>query len=158
MGFIPAADSWFSVGDRGVVVPKRKCYLYISKENKVVGLCLADEISEAYPLVVSSKLPTTVTQEINDRNNNPSSPFDGASSLERSNVACPASLGIYQIWCHGTYRRRGISRTLVDAARSFAFFGACVPLSRVAFSSPTAEGLCFARSYCGTASVLVYDC
>ena len=73
------------------------------------------------------------------------------------------------MWVHAKYRNLGIARALVDAARSNMIFGYNVPVSNLAFSSPTESGIRFAKHYnageVGTQSlqldaveVLVYDC
>lgn len=152
MGFSPSAMSWVSGDLRN---DSRRCLLYISSQRRVIGLCITDKISAAFPLLLDCS--ESLNQQQHDTfgdNANLSSPL----GLERSNDSCPASLGIYQIWCHSKYRRTGISRRMVDAARSSAYFGLSVPLSHLAFSSPTADGISFARNYCGGATpLLVYD-
>jgi hypothetical protein len=151
MGFCPSAVSWLSRDSRN---NSRRCLLYISSQRRVIGLCIIEKISAAFPLLLDFSKSFKQQHDTSGDNANPSAPL----CLERSNDSCPASLGIYQIWCHSKYRRAGISRRMVDAARSTAYFGLSVPLSHLAFSSPTADGISFARNYCGSATpLLVYD-
>jgi len=127
MGFFPSM-SWLSGDLRN---NSRRCLLYISSQRRIIGLCIMEKISEAFPLLLDSSKPFKQQRETLGDNANPSTPL----CLERSNDSCPASLGIYQIWCHSKYRRAGISRRMVDAARSSAYFGLSVPLSHLAFST-----------------------
>jgi hypothetical protein len=155
MGFIPAASSWLSGNTRDT--SKRRCYLYISNQRRVIGLCIVDRISEAFPLLNSS----TTSKRQNEVGGDEEifSKISSALCLERSNDSCLASLGVFQIWCHSKYRRTGISRTLLDAARTSFYFGTSVPKFRIAFSSPTADGINFAKKYCcSNTPILVYDC
>ncbi len=119
-------------------------YLYISKK-RVVGLLLVKRIQRAYQVV----LPNS-TDDTDDKKT-------ASFSISRSLKSTRALLGIHQIWVHSSHRNKGIASKLVTAARDHLIFGMAIPLELVAFSSPTEEGLQFARSYVGVERPLVYD-
>jgi N-acetyltransferase len=120
-------------------------YLYISKK-RVVGLLLVKRIQRAYQVV----LP-------NNANDTDDKKTASSFSISRSLKSTRALLGIHQIWVHSSHRNKGIASKLVTAARDHLIFGMAIPLELVAFSSPTEEGLQFARSYVGVERPLVYD-
>ena len=126
----------------GSIDGNAKCYLYISKK-RIVGLLLTKRIQRAYEL-----LPSKEAHETNNRN---------SSCISRSLKPSKALLGVHQIWVHKSHRHRGIASRLVTAARDHLIFGMCVPLELVAFSSPTDEGLRFAKTYVGSDRPLIYD-
>ena len=107
-------------------------YIYVSKK-RVVGLLSVRRIQRAYEL-----LPSSISR---------------SCSLNSSK----ALLGIHQIWVHNSHRSRGIASKLVTAARDHFIFGMMIPLELVAFSSPTEEGLRFAKRYLDSERPLVYD-
>ena len=122
-------------------------YMYISKK-RVVGLLMVKRIQRAYELFPSkhgSEGGCSDTVE------------DNSSSISRSLKPSKALLGVHQIWVHKSHRHRGIASKLVTAARDHLIFGMMVPLELVAFSSPTDEGLRFAKSYVGSDRPLIYD-
>ena len=119
-------------------------YIYISKK-RVVGLLMVKRIQQDYELLSSKE---------GDDNTNSN---DNSSSISRSLKPSKALLGIHQIWVHNSHRSRGIASKLVTAARDHLIFGMMVPLELVAFSSPTDEGLRFAKSYIGSERPLIYD-
>ncbi len=118
------------------------CFLYILKK-RIVGLLLVKRIQRAYEL-----LPSKDAHENNNRY---------SSCISRSLKPSKALLGVHQIWVHKSHRHHGIASRLVTAARDHLIFGMCVPLELVAFSSPTDEGLRFAKTYVGSDRPLVYD-
>ena len=65
------------------------------------------------------------------------------------------AMGVQQIWVRDEYRRRGVARQLVDAARREFVCGG-VKKSSVAFSQPTAAGRQFAFSYIKKPFILAY--
>jgi GNAT superfamily N-acetyltransferase len=74
--------------------------------------------------------------------------------VSRRRVA--VALGVAQVWVAAAFRRRGVARGLLDAARRHAVFGCEVPRAALAFSQPTAGGLALAAAYLGTPHVPVY--
>ena len=116
-------------------------YMYISKK-RVVGLLKVKRIQRAYEL-----LPPNKEEEKGK----------GNSSISRSLKPSKALLGVHQIWVHKSHRQRGIASKLVTAARDHLIFGMMIPLELVAFSSPTDEGLVFAKGYTASDTPLIYD-
>jgi len=106
----------------------RTAFLYVSNK-KIVGFLTAQLIDEAFALCA-----------------------DGS----RSKVASRAILGVHQIWCHGSHRHKRIATRLVETARDKMVFGYKVPLDKIAFSSPTADGIKFAKRVLKTDSPLIY--
>ena len=90
-------------------------------------------------------------------NNNDTSGTGNAASISRSLKPSKALLGVHQIWVHNSHRQKGIASKLVTAARDHLIFGMLVPYELVAFSSPTEEGLRFAKSYIDSERPLIYD-
>ena len=119
----------------------------------VVGLLLAELIESAYRLLEPEG-------ESEGRGDGGGGGESAAVSrgVRRSKKRERAFLGIHQIWCHRSHRGNGVASKLVDIARSNIVYGMAVSPIMVAFSSPTAEGLRFARNYVGTETPLVYDC
>jgi hypothetical protein len=81
-----------------------------------------------------------------------SSEWQSAASLK-----VPLILGVRVIWVHQSMRRNGVASKLLDAARKHYMFGAALPRSACAFTSPTADGHLFATRYCGTENLLVFN-
>lgn len=67
-----------------------------------------------------------------------------------------ASVGIYQIWTHPSYRRKGVGTRLLDTVRKRMVWGTEVDRKLLAFSQPTQDGLQLAQSYCKGGPVLTY--
>eukprot|EP00578_Thalassiosira_sp_NH16_P003419 CAMPEP_0181139678 /NCGR_PEP_ID=MMETSP1071-20121207/34908_1 /TAXON_ID=35127 /ORGANISM="Thalassiosira sp., Strain NH16" /LENGTH=291 /DNA_ID=CAMNT_0023226597 /DNA_START=220 /DNA_END=1095 /DNA_ORIENTATION=+ len=124
-----------SLDDSSRIPAKMTSYMYISKK-RVVGLLVVKRIERAFELDNNKGEPTTIS---------------------RSLTPSRALLGIHQIWVHRGQRHRGIASKLVSAARDHLIFGMVVPIELVAFSSPTDEGLRFAKSYVGSERPLIYD-
>lgn len=68
----------------------------------------------------------------------------------------PAAIGISKIWVHPAHRRAGVARRLTDCARRHTVYGLAVAPADMAFSSPTPEGVAFARKYTGRPDFLIY--
>ena len=130
-------------------------YLYVSNK-RVVGLLLVKRIQRAYPVVIPKSI---IIDTNNDKINNHQGESSSSSSfsISRSLKSSRALLGIHQIWVHSSHRNKGIASKLVTAARDHLIFGMMIPLELIAFSSPTMEGLRFAKSYVGVERPLVYD-
>ncbi|KAL3767148.1 hypothetical protein ACHAW5_003167 [Stephanodiscus triporus] len=126
----------------GGIAGNAACYMYISKK-RIVGLLLVKRIQCAYEL-----LPSKGAHDENKGN---------SSSISRSLKPSKALVGVHQIWVHKSHRHRGIASRLVTAARDHLIFGMHVPVELVAFSSPTDEGLRFAKTYIGSDRPLIYD-
>lgn len=129
----------------GYLFGGKTAYLYI--ENKrVLGFCTVEPISKAFHLH-----PTDNESKTDDNDNH-------ESTSSRSMESSKAMIGVHQLWCHRSHRKRQIATMLVDTARSKFVYGLNVPLNMVAFSSPTSDGARFARTYGNTDKPLVYDC
>lgn len=135
------------------------CYLYISKK-RVVGLMMVKRIQRAYELLSPSNKETSHYKD-NKNNDDDDKKRNGNNnsslSISRSLKPSRALLGIHQIWVHKLHRHCGIASKLVSAARDYLIFGMSVPIELIAFSSPTEEGLRFAKSYVGSDRPLIYD-
>ncbi|KAL7489023.1 hypothetical protein ACHAW6_014618, partial [Cyclotella cf. meneghiniana] len=114
-------------------------YLYISKK-RIVGLLLVKRVQRAYELLYERSETT-------------------APTISRSTDPHSVILGIHQIWVHNLHRHKGIATKLVECARCNFVFGMIIPREKVAFSSPTEDGVRFARGYMGGEEerILVYD-
>lgn len=112
--------------------PDIKIFLYIHHaKNQIVGCCIAEVISEA-----STIIPGRF----------------GVVSLQKT----PALCGVQKIWVDKLFRRKGIATTLVDVCRKNLIFSFVVPIEKVAFTAPTADGRIFASKYCQRDAFLVY--
>lgn len=127
----------------------KTCFLYI-KNKKVVGLCTVEVISNACKLLEQDK--------DNIYKCMPKYKGDMWHVFYQSNKKEKALMGVHKIWCHSSHRKSGIGKKLMDTARSKLIYGMTVPLDLVAFSSPTIDGVGFARRYLRTETPLVYDC
>jgi N-acetyltransferase len=118
-------------------------YLFI-RQKRIVGVLSAEIIREAFPLLQS----TSGSEENPDDQQEPKLyPRLHLQQLERSRVPTRAILGVHKIWVHATMRKRRTASRLLDAARARMVFGSIVPVSLVAFSSPTESGARFAYQY-----------
>jgi N-acetyltransferase len=142
LGFVPSkgsehCDDYSSMEDK-------TAFLYVSKK-RIIGFCTVELILQAFRLQSNEK------KCVNDGKN-------GSYICQRSQKPSPATMGVYQIWCHGAHRRKGIAKKLLDTARSKLVYGTTIDIGKVAFSSPTGEGQAFAQKYTGNAEPLIYDC
>ena len=113
-----------------------KAFLYLIGD-RCVGFCLAEKISNAYPVI----------DEVSGGGE-----ADGAaasSSLSVSDEAKIALLGISRIWTSRSFRDRGIATRLLESARLSFFYGVQVPKHLVAFSQPTESGGRLAKKWFG---------
>jgi N-acetyltransferase len=113
-------------------------YLYIAKK-RIVGLLLVKRINKAYELLHEKA--------------------DGrTSSISRDTKPHPVIMGVHQIWVHNLHRHKGIATKLLECARGSFTFGMVIPIEKVAFSSPTEDGVGLAKRFVGDGEkVLVYD-
>ena len=148
-------DNTASFGSGGIAgdVDMTTCYLYISKK-RVVGFMMVKRIQRAYELLPPGNKETS---HYNDKDKKGNGKDNSSLSISRSLKPSRALLGIHQIWVHKLHRHCGIASKLVSAARDYLIFGMSVPIELIAFSSPTEEGLRFAKSYVGSDRPLIYD-
>ena len=133
MGFAASAS-----GKHSDLLKGMTSYLYISKK-KVVGLLLVKRINKAYELLYENSDEKTPT-------------------VSRGTVSRPAIMGIHQIWVHNQHRHKGIATKLIECARGSFTFGMVIPIEKVAFSSPTEDGMGLAKGFVGNDEpILVYD-
>ena len=83
--------------------------------------------------------------------------IDVSSVLAHDGVPQEVMCGVSHVWVEPQYRRRGLARMLLDAARQRFAVGFELPLDQIAFSGPTASGRRLAAAYAGTERFLVYD-
>ena len=115
--------------------PKRhgdrfKAFLYMVGD-KCVGLCLAEKISHAYPVI-----ETECGEDFRDA----VKAVPKSSSRSVATTADVALIGVSRIWTSKSYRGHGLAMDLLECARSNFFFGVEAPKSLVAFSQPTESG------------------
>lgn len=113
-------------------------YLYVVKK-RIVGLLLCKRINKAYELLYQQN-------------------GDKTTSISRGTTPYPAIMGIHQIWVHRLHRHQGIATKLLECARDNFTFGMVIPIEKIAFSSPTENGVGLAKRFVGDdEKVLVYD-
>ena len=128
---------------------ERTVFLYILNK-RVIGFCSVEIISRAF------QLRSRVYESDHEGRNRRQKKDD--QTFQRSDQSFPATMGVYQLWCHTSHRQKGIATILLDKARSNFVYGTIVDAGQVAFSSPTGQGAAFAKKYCGTSEPLIYDC
>ena len=136
----------FESTELGKTFDQKTVYLYIVNK-RVVGFCSVHVITKAYELLDINSQHQNVDSSQSTRN----------KAYTRSNTPTKAIIGVHQLWCHKSHRKKSIASKLVDAARSKLVFGMYVPHNLVAFSSPTMDGAIFAKRYCDPDPPLVYD-
>eukprot|EP01134_Creolimax_fragrantissima_P007006 CFRG7006T1 len=127
-----------------------KTYIFVVKKS-IVGCLIAESLTTAYPVV-----PVPSLQYTNKLQEEVSRTCHDYSLVCRSHAAVPARLGISRIWVVEKYRRRGIAKSLITAARNTFMYGSSVPIELIAFSQPTREGKLLAEHYTKTKSFLTY--
>ena len=119
-------------------------FLYIN-ENKVVGCCVAQVITQAYRVL--SVEEAAGTQD---------------STSPRGRLWCCstrpecARVGISRIWVLASHRRKKIATQLLDCVRYNFIMGYPLSVSDMAFLDPTPAGMGFAAHYTSTPRFLVY--
>ncbi|KAL1995440.1 hypothetical protein VTN49DRAFT_1627 [Thermomyces lanuginosus] len=109
-----------------------KVFLHM-RESKCMGLCLAERIWEAHPVKV---------QPVGK---------DGhrSSSISIGEERHPAIVGVSRIWTCAAARRRGIAMDLLDCVVNNFIYGLDIPKEQIAFTQPTASGICLAECFFG---------
>lgn len=105
-----------------------KAFLYMV-EDRCVGFCLSEKISNAFqvvPSVTEGESQVLATSK--------------SSSISISTTADIALLGISRIWTSKSHRGQRIAVALLDCARRSFFYGVEAPKNLVAFSQPTESG------------------
>ncbi len=117
-----------------------KAFLYLV-DDKCVGFCLAEKISNAFP-VVRSKMGEDHDSEVLTTSK--------SSSISVSTTADIALLGISRVWVSKSHREQGLAIDLLDCARNNFFYGVEAPKDLVAFSQPTDSGGRLAERWFGS--------
>lgn len=109
-----------------------KYYLFVSKSNRIVGFCLAEQLNESHRI----------------------RKFSAESDEENAykNVIC----GISRVWVAETYRRNKIATKLLDCVRDNFLYFQSLRLNQIAFSDPTENGRQFASKYFKTNEFYIY--
>ncbi|XP_011402887.1 PREDICTED: N-acetyltransferase ESCO2-like [Amphimedon queenslandica] len=128
-------DNELGISTTGTLNPNAKLLMCISN-RKVVGCIVVESITEGFRIMS------------NDENN--------SSSWSCSEKSEPALMGVNKVWVFDSFRRKGIARKLLDAARHNFKPGHIIPKEAIAFTDPTVDGRHFAVSYCGTPNFLIY--
>ncbi|XP_021379039.1 N-acetyltransferase ESCO1-like [Mizuhopecten yessoensis] len=119
-----------------------KVFLYISDDKTVEGCCVAEHVSQGYPVIGDSQ------------------PSQGSQPGHRpwccQSEPQPASVGVSRIWVHCQHRQKGIASKLLDCVRQWFEYGVFIEKKQIAFSDPTPDGKQLATRYTGTPNFLVY--
>lgn len=105
-----------------------KAFLHLV-EDRCVGFCLAEKISNAFQVVHSTTGDETQVMTTSR-----------SSSISVSTATDVALLGVSRIWTSKSYRGQGIAMDLLESARKNFFYGVEAPKNLVAFSQPTESG------------------
>lgn len=130
----PAGDDETQGGETST--ERYKVFLHM-KDSRCVGLCLAERIWEANPVIGS--LPSS-----KGRDNNATS-----SSVTVAETPRPAIVGISRIWTATAMRQKGVAMDLLDNVRTRFIYGTDIPKDRIAFSQPTESGCRLMRTFYG---------
>ena len=87
-------------------------------------------------------------EELSDRNS--------ITDVNSNSDDIASYLGAKLLWTHCKYRRHRIAQRLLDTARKYYSYGVHYPLSQIAFSQPTSDGLAFALAYTSSDEVIAY--
>ena len=144
LGFVPIGGSEDGDDHNFKSLEKKTAFLYVS-QKRVIGFCTVELILQAFRFKSGAK------SSVSDNST-------GDLTRHRSLEPSPATMGVHQIWCHGAHRKKGVAKKLLDTARSKVVYGSTIEIEEVAFSSPTGDGLAFAKKYTGIIEPLIYDC
>jgi hypothetical protein len=125
--------------------------------KRVIGLCIVEVISKAFSVVDVKEDDNGATVD-GHASDHSIRPICTTRRYSRSLSPSQAHMGVYQIWCHKSYRRLGVSKALLNLAREKLIYGMVIPRDMVAFSSPTTDGFYLACNYMDTEYPLIYDC
>lgn len=125
-------------GNKGARNDRFKAFLYVH-DQKCVGMCLAERISQAYPVLSAEEAEDAKEGNLQTE----------SSSISVGSTAEKVLMGVSRIWTSSAHRRMGIAQTLLDTAADNFLYGMEVPKQQVAFSQPTESGGKLARSWFG---------
>jgi hypothetical protein len=149
----------------------KRCYLYISSAtNTIAGVCIAEAVTQAHTMFVHESADKCDNSALSAKSDEKSPSMDHVSSALVSPAQVSSCVvGIYQLWTHSKHRSKGVATLLIDAVRASFIYGTRIPRHKIAFSSPTTDGMRFAARYCqegneesltnnnSTTTILVYD-
>jgi N-acetyltransferase len=127
-------------GKETTMCDRYKTFIFVRKD-KIIGVCLAERIFEAYPVLAA------ITKPDGDSSSSASD-----SAIMTSEDAQPATLGISRIWVSQCARGQGIARKLLRFATKRFIYHLDIPREQVAFSQPTESGAKLARKWFGKES------
>ncbi|KAG7249445.1 hypothetical protein CRUP_024046 [Coryphaenoides rupestris] len=125
-----------------------KTYLFVNSERMVVGCLIAENIRQAFRVLLLPEAPKDMNRE---------------DFMEHHRAWCCATspenalCGVSRIWVFSLARRKAIATRLLDTVRSTFMYGSVLTKEEIAFSDPTPDGKQFATRYCGTPTFLVYN-
>ena len=141
------------------VSPAFRAVLCLEATGRVRAFVITEPLRRAYR-VVPSETPIerdAAETRQGERQATTAEGIDVTSVLAHDGVPQEVMCGISHVWVEPQYRRRGLARVLLDAARQRFAVGFELPLDQIAFSGPTASGRRLAAAYAGTERFLVYD-
>lgn len=141
------------------VSPAFRAVLCLESTGRVRAFAITEPLRRAYR-VVPSETPIerdAAETRQGERQATTAEGIDVTSVLAHDGVPQEVMCGISHVWVEPQYRRRGLARVLLDAARQRFAVGFELPLDQIAFSGPTASGRRLAAAYAGTERFLVYD-
>ncbi len=127
-------DMGFARGKEEAV--KQRAFIYIARK-RVVGCILAEAIHSERLLL----------EDTEHGSNNPE---------ECETVTATSMVGIYQMWTHESYRRKGVATRLLNTVRQRFVWGMKLGCEALAFSQPTTDGIALAKAYCGSERISIY--
>lgn len=151
------------VGDHDVI------YLLLEGSGRVVGCLVCDQGIETQRCATVTSVDEVSTILVGQDNKNniveqtkPTLKLSSDSSAFENEICFqdekkkPALLGVKLIWVAEKLRRQGVAQKMLDSARRNLLFASVVPVDRIAFSQPTADGLEFAKAYCRSERIQAY--
>ena len=105
--------------------------------KKIVGLCMAEPIKEAFNIEYKNYNAKTF-------------------SYNQTNPVL-AKCGINRVWVSSSVRRQRIASRMLDCVRINFLYFKSLQLNEIAFSDPTENGQAFAKNYTQTDSFLIYN-
>lgn len=124
-----------------------KVFMHV-KDDKCIGMCLAERITEGRRVKAAPK-------ENGDKD---ATPRPKSSSISVEEEPTPAVVGVSRIWTSRAFRRKGIAVNLLDCVMNHFIYGMGIDKEEIAFSQPTESGKQLAEDWYGEESGwLVYN-
>lgn len=125
----------------------------------IAGVCIAsvqERVFRAHRPTATRSATSPAANGAAQRSPTPTSGAWQASVIGDTWCVGTSFCGVQFFWVADRFRRRGLARAMVDAARGSICYGFVVPPEHVAFSEPTVAGTSFAEQYAGRGDFLVY--